>query len=187
MSGKPIRPLARPVDGRSLPGGRLADRLSLDSTRIVADLDSRYTPDHREGWTEVTETLTRSKYALLLTFRASGERVATPVWAAVSGDRVYVRTQRPSGKVARIRRNPGVLLGSCSVRGRPLTGVASAVARLLPDDEEQVAERLLGDRYGPVRAFCATTQDVLRVDMCYVELSAALPSDGWDRSGAAES
>lgn len=184
MPDNRVRPLARPVAGRSLPGGRIADRLSLPSARIVEELDARAATEPEETWERVRAALSRRKYALLLTYRTSGARVATPVWAALEGDRVYVRTQRPSGKVARVRRRPDVLLGACSTRGRPLTGAVPGTARVLPADEEPHAERLLGDRYGPVRALCATTQDVLRVDMCYLEIAMAPgPGEGPERPG----
>ncbi|ARQ71977.1 PPOX class F420-dependent oxidoreductase [Streptomyces marincola] len=171
MSQERVRPLARPVAGRSLPGGRVADRLSLPPARILELLDAAYPAGRAESARRVRETLARGKHALLITFRAGGGRVATPVWAAVEAERVYVRTQRASGKVARVGRRPQVLLGVCSTRGRPLTGVVPATARVLPAGEERHAERLLHHRYGAVRAFCATAQDLMRVDMCYLEIT----------------
>jgi uncharacterized protein len=39
----------------------------------------------------------------LTTYRKSGEPVATPVWFAEEGEKLYVTTDRISGKVKRLR------------------------------------------------------------------------------------
>src|SRR2546422_8533574 len=54
------------------------------------------------------------RYGLLVTFRRDGTPVATPVWAAVAGQRVFLRAERNSGKVKRLRNNPRALLAPCT-------------------------------------------------------------------------
>jgi PPOX class probable F420-dependent enzyme len=110
-------------------------------------------------------------HLMLVTFRRDGRRVATPVWAATQGNLLYVRTQRASGKVKRLRHNDSVLLAPCTTRGRPLHAPVPGRARLLPAAEEHLAERALREKYGMVRAVCATLQDLLRVDMCYLAIT----------------
>ncbi|APU14607.1 MULTISPECIES: PPOX class F420-dependent oxidoreductase [Actinoalloteichus] len=162
---RPARRSARPVAGRALPGGRVADRLSIPSVRILELLDAM--PDRTES---TPESIARGKQTLLITFRRDGSRVATPVWAARTAGIVYVRTQRPSGKVKRVRREPRVLLAPCTTRGVPTAPAVPARARLLGPAEEASAELALRRGYRLVRAACALIQDLLRVDMCYLEI-----------------
>jgi PPOX class probable F420-dependent enzyme len=95
------------------------------------------------------EALRGHKYALLVSFRRSGEPVPTPVWFGLGEDgRLYVRTEHEAGKVKRVRANPRVLVGPASARGRPLGPLAEGSARVLPSDEEARAERALARSYG---------------------------------------
>lgn len=110
------------------------------------------------------------RHSLLVTFRRDGRGVPTPVWAAPAGERLYVRTVRRSGKVVRLRRDPRVLLAPCTARGRPLGAPFEASARVLDPEEEQAAERALGDAYGLGRALFEWSVDAIRVDMCYLEI-----------------
>ncbi|OLF15483.1 hypothetical protein BU204_21385 [Actinophytocola xanthii] len=113
----------------------------------------------------------RGRHTVLVTFRRDGRRVATPVWAAVRDGVMYARTQRASGKIKRLRNDGTVLLAACTPRGVPLTAPVPGRARLLGPDEEHLAETALRRAHGPIRAFCAAVQDLLRVDMCYLAIT----------------
>ena len=157
------RPHARPVPGRRPPGellfSRLAARMPPPGMREIAAAQ-RARPE-LAGW---------RKHSLIVTFRSDGTPVPTPVWAAPSGGRLYVRTARASGKVARLRRDARALVAPCSARGRPLGNPFEAIARVLPLEREEVAERALRDAYGLGRALFEWSVDLVRVDMCYLEL-----------------
>ena len=75
----------------------------------------------------------REKYVSLVTFRKSGEPVATPVWFADLGGSFGVITETNVGKVKRIRNNPRVTITPCDMRGQLLDGAAtySASARIV--------------------------------------------------------
>ena len=63
-------------------------------------------------------SITSEKYVSLVTFRRSGEAVASPVWIAPLADgRAGFTTDAKSGKVKRIRNNPAITLQPCSMRG----------------------------------------------------------------------
>jgi PPOX class probable F420-dependent enzyme len=111
------------------------------------------------------------KHSLLVTFRRDGRGVPTPVWAAAAEGVLYVRTVRRSGKVARLWRDPRVLVAPCTARGRPLGDPFEASARVLAPDEEHAAERALRDAYGLGRALFEWSVDLIRVDMCYLEIA----------------
>ena len=66
------------------------------------------------------------QYALLTTFRKSGQPVPTPVWFAEDGGKVYVYTRSDSGKVKRIRAGGRVELAPCDARGTLLGPAALA-------------------------------------------------------------
>ena len=63
-----------------------------------------------------------AKYVSLTTFRKDGTPVATPLWAALDGDRLVLWTRTESWKVKRIRRNPAVTVQACDARGGKLFG-----------------------------------------------------------------
>lgn len=93
-------------------------------------------------------TLAGYKHCRLVTFRRSGTPVPTPMWFAVEGERVYLKTEDPSGKVKRIRNDPRVELAPCTIAGRPLGPAITGQARLLEPAETAIAERVLRQRYG---------------------------------------
>jgi len=111
-----------------------------------------------------------AKRALLVTYRRDGTGVPTPVWAAPAGGALYVRTERSAGKVKRMRRDDRVLVAPCTVRGRPLGAPFEASARVLGREEESIAERALAMRYGLGRELFERAIDLMRVDMCYLEI-----------------
>jgi PPOX class probable F420-dependent enzyme len=115
--------------------------------------------------------LTENRYALVTTFRRDGTPVATPVWAAVAEGRIYVRAERGSGKVKRLRGNSRALIAPCTASGRSLGAPLPARGRVLPAREEVAAEHALARRYGLGRAVFEGTMDLIAVDMCYLELT----------------
>lgn len=105
------------------------------------------------------------QYASLSTFRKDGTPVATPVWFAEAGGKLYVTTVDGTGKVKRIRNNPSVTLAPCDFRGRLLSGEAvEGRAKMLSDEEEERrADRELAGKYGfQYRAFGAARNVVAR-------------------------
>jgi uncharacterized protein len=158
------RPRAHPVPGRRMPAAllsaRLAARTAPAGTRRIHDAP-------RTG--SLVEIAT-GKRTLLVTYRGDGTPVPTPVWAAAEAGRLYVRSERRSGKVKRLRRDARLLIAPCSVRGEPLGAPLEARARVLAADQETLAEAALAARYGPGRALFEWAMDVLRVDMCYLEI-----------------
>jgi PPOX class probable F420-dependent enzyme len=111
------------------------------------------------------------KRSLLVTYRRDGTPVPTPVWAAPAGGVLYVRSERASGKVKRLRRDPRLLVAPCTVRGRPLGRPFEAHGRLLDGEDELIAERALAARYGLGRELFELAMDLMRVDMCYLEVA----------------
>jgi uncharacterized protein len=159
------RPSAHPVPERRLPAavfnGRMIARTAPRGAREVADAPRTGSPSE----------IPPAKRSLLVTYRRSGKPVPTPVWAAEAGGRLYVRSERAAGKVKRLRRDPRLLVAPCTVRGKPLGAPFEATARVLDAAEEPVGERALVARYGLGRAIFERAMDVLRVDMCYLEIT----------------
>ena len=76
------------------------------------------------------DALANHKYCLLVTYRRSGEPVATPVWFGPgAADLIYVRSEAELGKVKRIRNDPRVEVAACTARGKPLQAAAPGRAR----------------------------------------------------------
>lgn len=84
--------------------------------------------------------LADESFVSLVTFRRSGEPVATPVWITREGDALAVITPEGTGKLKRLRNDPRVTLTPCDRRGRirpgaPTVGGVATVA----DDPATVA------------------------------------------------
>lgn len=159
------RTSAHPVPGRRLPaalfGARMAARSAPRGARTIHDAPRTGSPADIES----------CKRSLLVTYRRDGTPVPTPVWAAVADGRLYVRSERSAGKIKRLRRDSRMLLAPCTVRGQPLGAPFEASARVLDRDEEPVGERALARRYGLGRELFERAMDILRVDMCYLEIT----------------
>ncbi|MUL64719.1 PPOX class F420-dependent enzyme [Mycobacterium sp. CBMA 234] len=90
-----------------------------------------------------------TRYALLRSYRKSGEPVDTPIWFDLQGNSVVFRTKR-GPKTARIRTNPQVELTACDYRGRKRSGatIFTGRATILTGSEAADANRALHRRYG---------------------------------------
>src|SRR6266849_11042734 len=93
--------------------------------------------------------LDQHRYMTLSTFRRSGAEVATPVWFAEAGGRLYVFTAGDSGKVKRLRHSSRARVAPSDARGRVQGAWRDATARLVT--EAQAIERAhaaLRTKYG---------------------------------------
>jgi len=79
------------------------------------------------------ETLGATPYVSVATWRKNGKEVRTPVWVARSGERLYVFTERKSGKVKRIRNDGRAAVAPCDVRGGLKGDFTPARARVVED------------------------------------------------------
>jgi uncharacterized protein len=156
---------ARPVPGRRLPAALFSARMAARTAPAGA-----HTIDQTPH-TGTLEQIAACKRALLVTYRRDGTPVPTPVWAALGDGRLYVRSERSSGKVKRLRNDARLLVAPCTVRGKPLGAPLEASARVLPREQEQRAEQALARRYGLGRELFERAMDLLRVDMCFLELT----------------
>jgi uncharacterized protein len=87
------------------------------------------------------------KYLSLTSFKRDGTSVATPVWFVGDNGHLLVETDGDSYKVKRIRRDAHVRIALCDARGRIRSEPVDADARILPEDERERVERLLGEKY----------------------------------------
>jgi uncharacterized protein len=124
------------------------------------------------GQTGGFDSLREAKYTLLVTFKRSGEPVPTPVWAGLAENgRLYVRTEPDSAKVRRLRNNPHVRVAASNVRGKPRGPLIEGRARVVPDDEEDYAERAIAEHFGLGRRIYESTVGAASGPMVYIEVS----------------
>jgi PPOX class probable F420-dependent enzyme len=92
------------------------------------------------------------KYALIVTFRANGEPVPTPVWFGLDDGRLFFRSVATGAKLRRIAVRPGVVVAACTANGHPRGPSIHGRARLLtaPADESR-AEAAIRRNYGLAR------------------------------------
>ena len=91
--------------------------------------------------------LSGQKYVSLTTFRKSGVGVATPVWFAQRGDKLYVKTRIESGKSKRVRNNPSVRLAPCTIRGTVTGPEFHGTARVLAQELSGPAREAINSKY----------------------------------------
>lgn len=94
------------------------------------------------------EVLT-ANYISLATYRKSGARVDTPVWAAPVNGKLYVFSAGEAGKVKRLRNSSQAQIAPCDVRGKLEGDWVPAQAELFNDvDEIDAALKALRAKYG---------------------------------------
>jgi PPOX class probable F420-dependent enzyme len=112
------------------------------------------------------------KYCLVVSYKRSGEAVATPVWFGVDDDgRLYFRSYSNAVKLRRIENDPRVKVAPCTLRGKPLGPAAEGTARVLDDPHDARAEAAIQSNYGAFRAVYERTGGNL--DARYVEVTPA--------------
>ena len=127
------------------------DRIELASNRFYDSIRSSKARD-AEATVRGFDHLRGHKYALLVTYKRSGEGVPTPVWFGLDAQgRAYVRSGRLAVKLKRIANNPRVKLAPATVRGKPVGPYATGTARVVDATEEEHAERSLQSNYGLFR------------------------------------
>ncbi len=118
------------------------------------------------GW---DPRLLHGRHCVLVSYRADGTPVPTPIWFATDGNRVLMRTGADAFKAKRIRRTPAVLVAPSTSRGRPTGAAMEGYARVLDRDEEPAAERALRARQGLLRWLYSNTVDA-RLPTVYIEI-----------------
>ena len=93
------------------------------------------------------ENLAGAKYMSLATFRKDGREVRTPVWFAESDQGVVLFTNRGSGKVKRMRREPRVRVAPCTASGTVTGEWAEGRVRFLEGEEGRAAWRAIKKKY----------------------------------------
>jgi uncharacterized protein len=102
-----------------------------------------------------------ARYLSLVTYRRSGDPVATPVWFAAHEGILYVHTL--GGKVKRIRHTPSVSLAPCTMGGRVTGPTVAGLARVVEDRAEAAAaEVALAAKYGIIRRIYYAAQRLRR-------------------------
>ncbi|MFJ8925403.1 PPOX class F420-dependent oxidoreductase [Streptomyces sp. NPDC102364] len=93
--------------------------------------------------------LQRARYVSLTTYRKDGTPRATPVWHAMDGDRLCVRSAADAWKVKRLRRDSRAEVAVCDVRGRvaPDAVRVTGTGRVLDEEGTKKAGVLLRQKY----------------------------------------
>jgi uncharacterized protein len=144
---------------------RFYDRIRSGAAKEAASGSTTGTFDHLKG----------HKYALVVTFKRSGEAVPTPVWFGLDDrGRLYFRTGAEVAKLRRMRNNPRVLVAPCTVRGKPRGASVEGTARELPKDEWEHAEAAIQSNYGlGRRLYEGAGERFMPDDIPYIEVVPA--------------
>jgi uncharacterized protein len=152
----------------------LAERLARASDRFHDRVRSPQATHISEvAPTGNVQDLSGHKYCVLVTYKKTGEAVASPLWFGTGNGKLYFQTAVGTAKVKRIRRNPQVRVAPATSRGRPLGGPFVGTARVVSSEEEAEAERWLQANYGLGRRLYSRFGD--RVANVYVEVTPTPP------------
>lgn len=100
---------------------------------------------------EGLEGLEGHRYCAVVSYKRDGSAVSTPVWCGLADGRLYFRTLEESYKLRRIARRADVLVAPCDPRGEPVGPPVAGRARILPAEQEDIAERAIQANFGMVR------------------------------------
>ena len=93
--------------------------------------------------------LARERYVSLATFRRNGAEVRTPIWFALSGERLWMMTGGDSGKVKRLRHTSRVRVAASDGRGVVHGPWREGTGRIAHDPREIAdAQAMLRAKYG---------------------------------------
>lgn len=115
------------------------------------------------------------KYAVVVSYRKSGEAIPSPVWFGLDDqDRLYFVSEAKAPKVVRIRNNPEVRVAPCDVRGKPLGPPALGRGRILIDAAEiERAEAVRASNYGIGYKLNEAAASVAGPERTYIEITPA--------------
>jgi PPOX class probable F420-dependent enzyme len=151
----------------------LAHRISRKQDRLLDRLRDRRIDASAglPGTADSLAALIGEEFALLVTFRRSGQPVPTPVWFGLHDGRLYVESLADAGKVKRLRHDRHVRVAPCTARGKPKGPFAEGVARILGAAEEEIAELALDRHYGLRRRLYVRLGTRLGVRSVYLALT----------------
>jgi len=137
--------------------------MTVDKTSIEHSTDS-----------DPFASLYSHQYALLKTFRKSGDAVPTPVWFANENGKLYLITGSTAGKVKRIKNNGRATLTPCNQRGRIIGDgkEVEGIAKMLPEAEYVHANSVLLRKYKLVYRLFDVLGFLTRRKSAYIEISS---------------
>jgi uncharacterized protein len=115
-----------------------------------------------------------AQYMSLTTYRQNGTPVATPVWFAQDGERIFAFSLANSGKVKRLRHTSKVEIAPCDGRGKLLGDKITTQARLHPADSPVAkhANQLLNKKYGLLKRILDLFYRLRSTSRYFIEIQA---------------
>lgn len=108
------------------------------------------------------DALKQAQFVVLTTYRRSGAAVPTTVWFAEAGGRLYVTTNRASGKAKRILNDGRVHVAPSDAMGNVHGPAVAGRARLLEPEEFTCAVEVLHGKYGQQYVDTVARMDAVR-------------------------
>lgn len=93
------------------------------------------------------------QYVNVVTFRKTGQQVATPMWFVEDEEVLFVRTFSNMAKVKRLRNNPCVFVAACTAAGELRGPWYEGTAMFLEGDQARRANAALSRKYGWTKRF----------------------------------
>jgi uncharacterized protein len=94
------------------------------------------------------ETIEKSKYILLETYKKDNTPVKTTVWFIHYDNQIYVVTRDKTGKIKRLRNNPKLRYSSCTFNGRTSEKGESGYAKFVDTETTNEILKIRKKKYG---------------------------------------
>jgi PPOX class probable F420-dependent enzyme len=112
------------------------------------------------------------QFMQLMTFRKNGKGVPTQVWFAAdtSNGKLYVTTNKDTGKIKRIHHNGRVTVAPCTRFGKALGVAVQAHAREMRPEEFARARAALQRKYGLTFGIFSFFVDRRKAERTFIEI-----------------
>lgn len=109
-----------------------------------------------------------AKYILIESYRKNGVSVKTPVWFVIHDGIIYVRTNKDSGKVKRIKNNSTIKISICNIIGKPNENWHEAEAKVIEFDE--YINSLIDKKYGFMAKLLKIFYKLKKITPCIISI-----------------
>ena len=88
------------------------------------------------------------QYINIETFKKDGSSVRTPVWYIIQDDLIFIRSDRNSWKVKRIRKNSHVKISKCNMFGKTNSELFDGTASIKEKTNQINMDEFFDKKYG---------------------------------------
>ncbi|MGD1834958.1 MAG: PPOX class F420-dependent oxidoreductase [Nitrososphaeraceae archaeon] len=110
------------------------------------------------------------KYINIETFKKNGNSVRTPVWYIIYNNIIYIRSDKNSGKVKRIRKNTHVRIAKCNMFGKLNGEIIEGTAHVNENKIEKNIDKFFDNKYGIKNKIIKLMYKIKKINMVLISV-----------------